>query len=981
MALVIKDRVRETTSTNGTGTITLTGAVLGYDSFLDVGDGNTTYYCIANPGTVEWEVGVGTYVLSGTSLVRNTVLSSSNANALVNFSAGVKDVFCTYPAGESVYLDSAGLVTAASGFGAGIPAFLATPTSANLKAAVTNETGSGALVFATSPVLVTPNLGTPSALVGTNITGTAAGLSIGGNAATATTATNQSGGSVNATTGAFSGALTSTSTIQTNAGYVASGVGSGATALTTNDGYGNANLTFNHINGTPDVTGSSARITSPVDGSAAAMDFQLASNTTSGVALPLATVMTLVPTQVSTQVPLSVTGNASATSFSGAGTGLTGTASGLSIGGNAATATTSTTATTATNATNTAITNDIATNATMYPTWVTATTGNLPQKTSSTKLTFNPSTGTLTTTTFSGSGASLTALNASNLSSGTVPDARISGSYTGLTNLTGTGNVDFSRFLGNAAGTVALPSFTWTGDITTGFYRPAASQLAVTIAGTQRGLFTSSGLNVNGLVATARIDTNNGTQLVLNAGESAGQATGQTDELIYLNAENGVQINSSPDNWATGWAARNTLTLCDPLGYSYFPSNVGIGITPTQKLHVSGNILATGSIDCGTQFLGLAADSATAPSFSFTGDTNTGIFQPGADQIGVTTGGTLRFTVNTTQLTSTLPIRGQNGSAAAPAFSASADTNTGMYFPAADTLGFVEGGVEAMRIASTGNVGIGKTNPSAKLDVSTNSTTAYGLISQTPTVGLVAGDYVNMAYITNSRGASNDGIRIVNVRDSTGSSTSDWQTESYRIRRSVDQSNGSSGVQEEIVFGQSILGFNTSGSERMLISSTGNVGIGTTSPAVKLDINGTDAIRIPVGTTAQQPTGAAGYLRFNSTTTQFEGYNGTTWSSVGGATINNDTTTASDLYPIFANATSGSATTVYTSNAKYLYKPSTGELSVSTPVASNGIVVNSQTMTASQTIAAGSSGFTVGPFSISPGAVLTVEPGARHVII
>lgn len=115
------------------------------------------------------------------------------------------------------------------------------------------------------------------------------------------------------------------------------------------------------------------------------------------------------------------TGALGATSFSGAGTGLTGTASSLSIGGNAATATS---ATSATNATNTAVTDDTATNATMYLTWVTTTTGNLPQKVTSTKLTFNPSTGTLASTIFSGSGASLTSLNAGNISTGTLAVAR-----------------------------------------------------------------------------------------------------------------------------------------------------------------------------------------------------------------------------------------------------------------------------------------------------------------------------------------------------------------------------------------------------------------------------------------------------------------------------------------------------------------------------------------------------------------------------
>ena len=100
MALGIFDRVRETTAVVGTGTATLLGAALGYQTFAVVGNGNTTYYCIAGQGTSEWEVGIGTY--------RTTVLSSSNANALVNFSAGTKDVFVTYPGGKAVYQDASG---------------------------------------------------------------------------------------------------------------------------------------------------------------------------------------------------------------------------------------------------------------------------------------------------------------------------------------------------------------------------------------------------------------------------------------------------------------------------------------------------------------------------------------------------------------------------------------------------------------------------------------------------------------------------------------------------------------------------------------------------------------------------------------------------------------------------------------------------------------------------------------------------------
>jgi hypothetical protein len=106
MPLVLADRVRETTTTTGTGTVTLAGAVTGFQSFTAVGDGNTTYYTIAGQGNSEWEIGIGTYTASGTTLSRDTVLSSSaGAPTKTNFTSGIKDVFVTYPAERSVYSD------------------------------------------------------------------------------------------------------------------------------------------------------------------------------------------------------------------------------------------------------------------------------------------------------------------------------------------------------------------------------------------------------------------------------------------------------------------------------------------------------------------------------------------------------------------------------------------------------------------------------------------------------------------------------------------------------------------------------------------------------------------------------------------------------------------------------------------------------------------------------------------------------------
>jgi len=103
MPLIIADRVKETTTTTGTGTVTLAGASTGFQSFAAIGNGNQTYYTIADQGGSNWEVGIGTYTASGTTLSRDSVLASSNSGSLVNFGAGTKDVFVTYPAdGSSV---------------------------------------------------------------------------------------------------------------------------------------------------------------------------------------------------------------------------------------------------------------------------------------------------------------------------------------------------------------------------------------------------------------------------------------------------------------------------------------------------------------------------------------------------------------------------------------------------------------------------------------------------------------------------------------------------------------------------------------------------------------------------------------------------------------------------------------------------------------------------------------------------------------
>jgi hypothetical protein len=110
MALVINDRVKETSTTTGTGTFSLAGAATGFETFVaGIATGNTTYYAIFNQGTTEWEVGLGTVTdATPDTLSRTTIYSSSNSDSAVDFAAGTKDVFCTLPASRAVYLDASG---------------------------------------------------------------------------------------------------------------------------------------------------------------------------------------------------------------------------------------------------------------------------------------------------------------------------------------------------------------------------------------------------------------------------------------------------------------------------------------------------------------------------------------------------------------------------------------------------------------------------------------------------------------------------------------------------------------------------------------------------------------------------------------------------------------------------------------------------------------------------------------------------------
>ena len=648
--------------------------------FIEYGtQGGTAWYCTAVPGgtlgttamtwsnftvSSSYSAGTGLTLAAGVFSITNTGVAASTYG-----SATASPVFAVNAQGQITSVTNTTITPALgsiTGFGTGVATFLATPTSANLAAAVSDETGSGALVFATSPTFVTPALGTPASGVVTNLTGTAS-ININGSVGATTPTTGAftvlstssttnttpvlgfnasncniaSGGTISGsylqavmqnksgtagastnwavsndlgtdssyygefgmnssvfsastpadffsinngiyfsghdgdisigsgngyktylawgTTGQSAHVINATGAIglstnlgTTPAGSGTSGFGTSGQVLTSagsgaaptwttptvaaDPGAGIANSTGSAWGTSYSTTGSGtvvALATSPTFVTPI-LGTPTSATLTNATGLPVGTGISGLGTGVATALAVNV-GSAGAfvtfngalgTPSSGVATNLTGTASGLSIGGNAATATSATSATTATNATNTAITDDTTTATSVYPTWVTTTTGNLPQKTSSTKLSFVPSTGVLSATSYAGSGSSLTGV--------------ITTAGTGLTASSGTLNATGTTINSQTAG-----------------YTLVAGDAGKTVS------ITTGGVTVNNSVMSAgnivSIYNNSGSSQTITQGTGvtlqwAGQTASSTGNrtlglyglatIVYISASNAVITGS-----------------------------------------------------------------------------------------------------------------------------------------------------------------------------------------------------------------------------------------------------------------------------------------------------------------------------------------------------------------------------------------------------------------------------------------------------
>ena len=235
MTVILADRVRETTAVVGTGPATLLGAVVGYQSFSVVGNANLCYYTIADQAGANWEVGIGTYATSGSTLTRTTILASSNSGSVVNFTTGTKDVFLTQPAEKAVTTQSLYTPdTFAGTFVAGVAIDYVSPNgrisvgTAGTLTFYTGGVGSTAMASMTSTGINSTAIGATTASTGA-FTTLSASSTVSGTGFSTYLAAPPPIGSTTANTGAFTtlgatGAITANTTTN-NQSYTTTGAG------------------------------------------------------------------------------------------------------------------------------------------------------------------------------------------------------------------------------------------------------------------------------------------------------------------------------------------------------------------------------------------------------------------------------------------------------------------------------------------------------------------------------------------------------------------------------------------------------------------------------------------------------------------------------------------------------------------------------------------------------------------------------------
>jgi hypothetical protein len=542
MALVLKDRVRETSFTAGTGTITLSGAVAGFQSFAVIGDTNTTYYVIADSITGEWEVGIGTYTSSGTTLSRDTILESSDGGTAVDFAGNPKDVFCTYPAERSVYVDGSNIVPATAsrlGF-----VNLAQGSALSVLGVTGNSAADVASIAAGTDNQVLRRSGTALAFGAVNLAST-----------DAVTGTLPAGNGGTGITSLGTGVATALGQNVT---------GSGGIALATSPSFTTPTLgvaTATSVNKVAITAPATSATLTIADGATLA---------TSG-----ANSLTLTTTGT-TNVTLPTSGTLATTagtvaSFSAGTTGLTpntATTGAVTLGGTLAVANGGTGVTTSTGSTSVVLSTSPSLTTPRVITAINDTNGNELFGVTAT-------------------GSAVNEFTVANAATGNAPTLSATGGDTNIGMALapkGTGGVIFP------AGAVGTPAITTTGDLNTGIYFPAADTIGFVEGGVEAMRITSAGDVGIGTTSPAyKLDVSGPTNGILARFFSSVAARGLTitQYPVPVGATNEVGYDfNAPGSGASDGFLRFSTNSTERMRIDS-SGNVGIGTTSVlSRLHV-----------------------------------------------------------------------------------------------------------------------------------------------------------------------------------------------------------------------------------------------------------------------------------------------------------------------------------------------------------------------------------------------------------
>jgi hypothetical protein len=508
--------------------------------------------------------------------------------------------------------------------------------------------------------------------------------------------------------------------------------------------------------------------------------------------------------------------------------------------------------------------------------------------------------------------------------------------------------------------TTGTESGTWGDDVNNGLTQYLDICIAGTLALTQAS-FTANALtlaNTAGTSSNPNIGTTTAQYYILSLSSLTGANTitapssSRTYVVVNQDSTYSVTIKASGQSGVTVVAGEKAIVAFNGTDYVKISNASGAGVFTT--ISASGQITSTVATGTAPFVVASTTNVANLNASSLSGAT---FASPGP--IGSTTPSTGSFTT----LTATGVI------------TANTTTNSQSY----TTTGAGTITISSGTLGTINNMAIGGTTAAAATFTSITATGAITLNttsnnqsytttgSATITIGSGGAGTINNMSIGATTPLSGAFTTLGATGVITHNTTTNNQSYTTTGAGTITISSGTAGTINNMSIGATtpLTGAFTT------LSTTGNAVFG-----------GTGAITLPVGTTAQEPgTPTSGMLRFNSTTVQFEGYNGSAWASVGGAAISNDTTTASNEYPLFASATSGTALTVYTSNAKLLYKPSTGDFTSSQFIAGNGLVVNNQTIGTSYSIPTGYSAMSTGPVTLSSGVSVTLGASSKWVVL